>query len=402
VWFNRVSYSKHKETVISSETGSIQVSNNRIFAMVLLSNPGGVAGVVLPTLVNAFVASGISIGVATRLIATELMACALVTLIAPLLINIVNRRYLAFTAILLSAAGQLLSLEVKTTALIFACRAGAGLGAGLLYALAVASLSATAKPTRSLAIMLASNLISATVIMALISWLARTTPTAAILVMGIFVILQLPFVPALPAHVRVASNQPRTTSSIGNWRLVILGLVGMFFFAMTFGAIWPMIGQIGAKQGIDHRMIALGFSVAGFGGIAGAIVSAALSNKLARRTALLLGATCYAICILLALSPAFVAAMILMMFCFTFTIPHYISLLTAIDTTGRLSVLTSAMIPFGIAAGQTFAGILASYAFSFVVYGGEATLLSSLAVIMLATTFMRRENESPGNLNALA
>jgi len=222
------------------------------------------------------------------------------------------------------------------------------------------------------------------------------------MVMGIFVVLQLPFVPALPAHVQAASIQPRTTSGIANWRLVILGLVGMFFFSMTFGAIWPMIGQIGAKQGTDHRMIALGFSLAGFGGIAGAVVSASLSNRLARRTALLLGATGYAVTILLALSPAFVAAMILMIFRFTFTIPHYISLLAAIDTTGRLSVLTSAMIPFGIAAGQTFAGILASYSFSFVVYGGEATLLSSLAVILLPTNFMRREKETPGNLNALA
>jgi MFS transporter, DHA1 family, inner membrane transport protein len=379
---------------MTSEIASAQVSNRRFFAMVLLSNPGSVAGVILPTFVNAFVASGISIGVATRLVAVELFSCAVITLVAPLFLNRLDRRYLGVAGILLAAGGQFLSLGAKTTALIFACRAGVGLGAGLLYAVALGSLSATAKPARSLAIALASNLTAATVIMALISWLARTTPTAALWVMGTFVALHLPLTPALPAYVRVASSQARSTV-IENGRLVILGLIGMFALSITFGAIWPMIGQMGASQGIDHTILAFGFSAAPFGGIAGAIVSASLSNRLGRRAALLLGVAGLAISSSLTLSAALVAAMVLFMFCWTFTVPHYISLLAKIDTTGRLSVLTSAMIPFGLAAGQTFAGVLVSYGFSFVVYGGDAALLGSLAAMMVATNFMRREKGNP-------
>jgi len=67
---------------ISSEAGSSELSNSRVLAIALLSNAGGIAGVVLPTLVNAFVAIGISVGVASRLIAAELVAFALITLVA--------------------------------------------------------------------------------------------------------------------------------------------------------------------------------------------------------------------------------------------------------------------------------------------------------------------------------
>jgi MFS transporter, DHA1 family, inner membrane transport protein len=380
---------------MSAEMGSTQVSSRRLAALVLLSNPGSVAGVVLPTFVNAFVASGIAIAVATRMVAVELFACAVMALLAPAFLNRVDRRYLAVAGILLAAAGQFLTLAVKTTALIFACRASAGLGAGLLYAVALASLSATARPARSLAIALASNLFAATVIMALVSWLSRTTPTAAIWVMGIFVAVHLPFAAAVPAQARVARNQPRSSSAIENGWLVTLGLIGMFTLSMSFGAVWPMIGQIGASQGIDHATIALGFSVASFGGMAGAIVSASLSNRLGRRTVLVLGGAGLATSMLLTLSPALVAAMILFMFCWTFSVPHYISLLAGIDTSGRLSVLTSAMIPFGISAGQVAAGVLVSYAFSFVVYGGVAALLCSLAAMIPATNFTGRAKDSP-------
>jgi len=369
---------------------------------VLLSNAGGVAGVVLPTLVNGFVATGISIGVASRLVAAEIFSFALITLVAPSFLNRLDRRYLAFTAIVLAAAGQFLSLATKNIALIFVCRACAGLGAGLIFSLTVASLSATSKPTRALAMMLASNLIAATALMALISSLARTIPNAAILILGTFVVLHLPFTRALPAHVRAASHQVRAGSRIGNWWLVILGLIGMFFLAMSFGAVWPMVGQIGASRGIDRATIALGLSVAGFGGIAGAVVSASLSDRLGRRMALLLGVTGLAVSALLTLTPAFVAAIILFMFCYVFTIPYYVSVLAPIDRTGRLTVLMNAMTPFGTAAGQTFAGILANYSFAFIVYGGEVTLLCYLTIAMLTMHLMRRKEGKSINLNALS
>ena len=368
----------------------------------LLSNAGGVAGVVLPTLVNGFVATGISIGVASRLVAAEIFSFALITLVAPSFLNRLDRRYLAFTAIVLAAAGQFLSLATKNIALIFVCRACAGLGAGLIFSLTVASLSATSKPTRALAMMLASNLIAATALMALISSLARTIPNAAILILGTFVVLHLPFTRALPAHVRAASHQVRAGSRIGNWWLVILGLIGMFFLAMSFGAVWPMVGQIGASRGIDRATIALGLSVAGFGGIAGAVVSASLSDRLGRRMALLLGVTGLAVSALLTLTPAFVAAIILFMFCYVFTIPYYVSVLAPIDRTGRLTVLMNAMTPFGTAAGQTFAGILANYSFAFIVYGGEVTLLCYLTIAMLTMHLMRRKEGKSINLNALS
>jgi len=176
----------------------------------------------------------------------------------------------------------------------------------------------------------------------------------------------------------------------------------MFFLAMSFGAVWPMVGQIGASRGIDRATIALGLSVAGFGGIAGAVVSASLSDRLGRRMALLLGVTGLAVSALLTLTPAFVAAIILFMFCYVFTIPYYVSVLAPIDRTGRLTVLMNAMTPFGTAAGQTFAGILANYSFAFIVYGGEVTLLCYLTSAMLTMHLMRRKEGKSINLNALS
>jgi DHA1 family inner membrane transport protein len=359
-------------------------SFGRILALALLSNPGAVVGVVSPAVVNAFVARGSDIAVAGHFAVAELFASAAMILAASLFVNRIDRRILGLAAIAAAVTGQLLSVMTGAVGLIETYRACAGAGEGLLYAVAIASLSRTAAPDRALGVSVASNQVASTLLLILMAWLGRGGhATAAVWVIAAFIALHLPFVPSLPARVKAESNSAGARAGVVNRLPVFYAIAGMILLAAGFGAVWPLIGQIGAARGIPAVTIAVGFSIVGLGGIAGGSSAAAFGARLGRSTAITLGTLGMAACILLSLSLLFVAAMFFIMFFFVFSLPFYLALLSGLDRTGRLSVLTSAMIPFGIAAGQTIAGLLAGYGLASVVYAGCAASIAALAVVRI-------------------
>lgn len=62
----------------------------------------------------------------------------------------------------------------------------------------------------------------------------------------------------------------------------------------------------------------------------------------------------------MAFTPMVVPGMFLLLLFYVFSIQLYLGLPAEVDPTGRLTVWTSAMIPFGSAAGQTVVSIIAT------------------------------------------
>ncbi len=358
-------------------------SSQRILFVAFLSNPGAVTGLVLPTVIGAFVAHGLTLATATRLGAIEMFASAVLLLVAPLLVNRVNRRWLAVAALLLAAIGQIMSALPASGAAAAVWRVCSGAGSGLIYAVAIASLSATPSPSRSMGFSVAFNQVSAIFLLLVIPLLARSAPgTAAFFVLAAFALFHLAFVPAVPVHVEPAPIAPGAAN-----RLVVLGALGaMFLIAAGFGSTWPIVGLIGAEHGLAPQRIATGLLLGGIGAALGAVVATILATHVNRVVAVVIGTLALAGCMLLALTPQLVLAMFLMMACWAFTLPFYMSLLATIDPTGRLAVLTSAMIPLGVAGGQGLASLFAGTGLDTVVWIGAAIAVAAL-VTLLASTF---------------
>jgi predicted MFS family arabinose efflux permease len=87
----------------------------------------------------------------------------------------------------------------------------------------------------------------------------------------------------------------------------------------------------------------------------------------------------------------------LIMFFWIFSIPYYLGSQSALDPSGRLAVLSSAMMPFGLAAGQALANSMASdSAYSSTIMSSAVTFGLALATTLIGihlkvAPFVRRK-----------
>jgi hypothetical protein len=72
------------------------------------------------------------------------------------------------------------------------------------------------------------------------------------------------------------------------------------------------------------------------------------------------------------------------MFFWIFSIPYYLGSQSALDPSGRLAVLSSAMMPFGLAAGQAVANSMTSgTGFSSTIFGSAVTFGLALGATLV-------------------
>jgi len=329
-------------------------------AVALLTNPGGIIGTVAPAFVNAFVAAGARVEDASKLAAAEFFAMATTLVLAPLLIDRFDRRLLAGAAVIAAAAGQFLSLNAGILEPGIYYRLLAGGGEGISFAVAIASLASAPSASRAFGLAILSNQVAGLLLLAIIAWAATNSPAhAALVVAGTFIAAHLAFIPPLPRPVQTSGACSSATGGTPVALVpVICSLAAMFLLSGGFGAVWPLIGQIGVTAGVSEHAVVSTLAVVGFGGIFGGLIATLVSSRLGRRGAVLLGTCGMAISIILTSTSFFAEAAILLMFFWAFSLPYFLGLLAELDQTGRLAVLSSAMIPFGIAGGQLVAGLV--------------------------------------------
>ena len=369
-------------------------TRGRLTALALLPNPNAIIGIVMPLIVNAFVARGVEVGMAARLGAAELFASAMALLCAPAYLGRTNPRMMAYAAIAVALSGQLLSLEGSNPVVLLLARVCAGAGAGVLYATAVAALSATPQPDRALGLSITVNQVAATMLLVVIPFFARSAPTsAAIAVTAAFLAAHAAFVPALPPR-RLRQQRTVLATDVANRRLLIIcAATGMALVSASFGMIWPLVGQLGNLMKIEASGMALGYLLGGVGAIFGGIVATAIAAKVDRSLAVTLAAAGLVLGIGLTLTSLLTAGMFLIMFSFILGAPFYIGLLAQVDRTGRLSVLTSAMIPLGVAAGQIGISLLGSDSFGIAPYLAMVSAIAAVSAVLGAGVLLKRADK---------
>ncbi len=332
----------------------------KVIALSSLTNPAAIVAVIAPAMVNSLVANGrLPVSAAALVGAAELAGMTLALLLGPSYVGTASPRRLTLGAIGTAIIAHLLSLIVAGVGPIALARAAAGASEGVVYAVAVASLAATAAPDRAFGVMITVNHAVSTVILALLAWIvlhASGLGPGGVIV-G-FLLLTCPFVIALqpPTSKHQADTGVSHSAKVG---LIPAagGLAAVFLLSLGFGVVWPLVGQIARFQGIDAGVIARSLSIAGMGGVAGGLAAALLGIRLGRLQPLVLASLAFAFALVLPTYPvAFASIAFAILFFWTLSLPYYLGLVSWFDRTGALAVATSAMIPCGIAVGQATAG----------------------------------------------
>jgi MFS transporter, DHA1 family, inner membrane transport protein len=359
-----------------------------IAAMVAMSNLGALTMLMTPALIAGYLSSGWLTGSeASTLTSVELAGMTIAVILTSLVITRVDRRACLGVGLVVAAVGHLTSILVASYPLLVIIRTMAGIGIGITYTVAVAALSATRSPDRNFGFAITSNQLSVTLLLALLSWLGLDhgygVVIGVVLVFTLLMGLGIAWFPRA-APLRSAAESDVGTQASSSTLPGVLGLVGMFLFLVAVGEVWPIVGPIAQSHGIGTASVGSALAIAGLAGIGAGLLVSLIGSRFGRLAPLIvgtLGLACAMLTLLVASDgESLVLSTSLIMFFWIFSIPYYLGSQSALDPSGRLAVLSSAMMPFGLAAGQALANHMA------IGTGYSSTIVTSAATFALALT----------------
>lgn len=382
--FNRL-WARHDENT-ELEVSSRYNGLPSIASMVAMSNLGALTMLMTPAFIAGYLSSGrLSNTQASTLTSVELAGMTVAVILTSLVIARVDRRVCLALGLLIAALGHLASILVVSYPMLVIVRTLAGAGVGIAYTVAVAALSATRLPDRNFGIAITSNQLSVTLLLALLSWLGLDQGYRVVIgvVLGFTLLMGLGigWFPRF-APLRAAAESDKGTQASSSSLPGVLGLVGMFLFLVAVGEVWPIVGPIAQAHGIGAASVGSALAIAGLAGIGAGLFVSLVGSRFGRLVPLIVGTVGLA-CAMLTLLVAsdgrsLVTSTSLIMFFWIFSIPYYLGSQSALDPSGRLAVLSSAMMPFGLAAGQALANSMTSGT------GYSSTILSSVLFFGLA------------------
>jgi len=363
-----------------------------IAAMVAMTNLGALTMLMTPAFIAGYLSSGrLSNTEASTLTSVELGGMTIAVILTSLVIARVDRRACVATGLLIAALGHLISILAVSYPILVITRTVAGAGVGITYTVAVAALSATRLPDRNFGIAITSNQLSVTLLLALLSWLGLDhgyrVVIGVVLAFTLLMGLGIGLFPRV-APTRAASDADKGSQASSSTLPGVLGLVGMFLFLVAVGEVWPVVGPIAQSHGIGAAAVGSALAIAGLAGISAGLLVSLIGSRFGRLVPLIvgtLGLACAMLTLLVASDGrSLVLSASLIMFFWIFSIPYYLGSQSALDPSGRLAVLSSAMMPFGLAAGQALANSMTPGA------GYSPIILSSALIfgLALATTLI--------------
>ncbi|RQR27560.1 MFS transporter [Burkholderia sp. Bp9142] len=368
-------------------------------AMILMTNLGAVTMLLTPALVGGYIGSGwIGQAEASTLTATELTGMSVAVVLTSLVLSRIDRRLFLATGLLFTALGHFSSALATAYPLLLASRAVAGIGVGITYAIAVAAVSRTRAPDRSFGLAITANQLTVTLILWILSWRSLGQGySGAMYVLLVFTVLTglggwwFPRSSSEPASLAVNARMKPSSSRLAS----IIGLTGMFLFLIGIGGVWPFVGEIARAHGIGSDAVGYALAASGFGGIGGGLLVSLIGLRFGRTLPIIVGTLGLATAMLvlnavsdrIGLSVCAISFMAFWIFC----VPYYLGVLSTADSDGRLAVLSSAAMPFGLAAGQAISNaLIAGRSNSVQVMVSSLFLLMALAMTLMSASMVRK------------
>jgi predicted MFS family arabinose efflux permease len=358
-------------TVPTSLYGISADSTTRIVGLNVYSLLGNTAMAAQPVIVGALMdLLGFTPRQAGFVSAAELagLACGMCALVG--IVNRLNRRALAFAAIVIIATANAATLLATNLSEVLPLRFVNGFGAALAYSVFLTMAAATQRPERTFGVANSISILATGMLV-----LAGPYAIAAAGTHGLFLglssiavasLLALPLIPNTGSRERTSMPSRSSEPSPGkptSKRLVAFVLFMMFFLYTGHSAIWSYQERIGVAAGIPPRDIGLliGSSLM-LWGVLGSIAASVLGLRIGRvwPQVVSLGLSIVA-AVALAVSASAVAfgvASALVAISWFYGLPYQMGLLAAFDPHGRANIAGSLLTTGGAATGPFIGALL--------------------------------------------
>ena len=292
----------------------------------------------------------------------ELGGSCLASLSAPYWFPRLRLRRVAFVALIVGLAGNLITSWITDYSQLLLVRFTIGfLGSGVLYAMTLGLIGQLANPDRVIALAIIFQVISLAVGMAAVPilmdrWqLPGVTSALALLFFTGFFLLHL-----LPERLEIR-NVPEAAP--GDLKFLPGALLAsLIVFSVGLGGVWAFMERIGNSAGFSMVDIGNALAVSGLVGGLGALVAAVLGTRLGRLLPIAFALTLQLVtCFILATRSdwySYLLAIALFNFCWNLTLPYMMGAIAAADVSGRFMVLIPAAQTGGYALGPTLVGLI--------------------------------------------
>ena len=315
------------------------------------------------------------------------------------------RRVFPFT-VLLTVIPNLLCSVVESYAALLACRYLAGWGAGMMVAFMYAAISAADKPDREFAYAMSLQVFLGALCLYGASHLWAVWGVEAVFIMtGLVALLPLTCFHAAPRANPLTEHRDGkrdlhdASAAIHPAALTGLLAVGLFFASMN--SVWSFMERLGDAEGFAAEFIAFTLAVSLMFSFTGALVPAWLAGRVTRITAISSG---YALLFIALVAvgghpsaAAYLAALCVYNFFYSFVIPFQSGWIASLDRTGRTAVLLPVFQGIGISAGPILAGlVIVDNRYANVIYVGIILLLLSYCLFIHMFRQCRNALAGPG------
>ena len=338
-----------------------------VIGVVGLSAVGNGGSVIQPMFVGGMIDTlGLSPALAGYVVASEMTAFAICSLLLFSRIHLFNRRAVAIIGGVLFVGANIISMFVDSFLPMCTARAIAGVGASLSMAVYLTTVAAMEKPERVFAFVQATAIGYSGVFLLIAPWILSNWGLKGAFIFltasGLCAMTAISWIPKRRIKITETSFEQGAASA----KILFANLTAIFtllcFLIMYIGhgAIWPFQERLGVMHGFDKESIgkALGTSML-IWGVLGSGIS--MIQGLRFRNLLPLTAS-FALSILAAVILIFGTSYILysvasalVAFSWFYGLPYLKGIMAAIDRDGRVLVAAGVVFPIGLALGPVMA-----------------------------------------------
>ena len=316
-----------------------------------------------PLLIGILADSGIVAEITgAYILALEICAIPVATLVVLPFIQHVNRQRLAIAGVMFATIAQLISPFFLENYELFLTRFCVGLGLGCVYA-AVNSVGATSKyPDKVFGYSTAITFLLYAITQPLMSMVIGSFGFGGacifLTVAGLMSLLLIRNFPSEPSIVKQQKTEV-------HWRYYIALLITIILINLAAGTTWAFVERVGVSRfGLDIEIIGLILGTGTAAGVVGAYSASWAYNHLGRINSILFGlvlfgATSYGITNSTTI-PAYTGSIILYWFIYLFLYPLLFSAAAELDRSGRLATITGGLLWLAVGIGPAVGGLIAS------------------------------------------
>lgn len=249
--------------MIASTSSSVVDKTTTIIACIVLGVAGFTTLGSMPILLGAMVDHlGFSEGRAGYVAAAENLGMFCASIITSRLIIWINRRTLVSIGIALAVVSNLVAIAVGDFQVMVAVRLLSGIGAGLLYAVAIATLANSQHSARNFMFFVSAQVLANALILFVFPQISTTWQISGLYtVICLMFVCSLMVVPLLPQFVEIHTGHSSNENTEQKFNLILPRYIGwmclfaIFCFQFMIGAYWAYVERLGVELGYETEFL---------------------------------------------------------------------------------------------------------------------------------------------------